>query len=377
MRRLLMLTLLFSLVALGPGDPALAQFRLGAQLMTMYDDNVNNNYLSITDRVALLSLRMARDWEGERHNTQIFYIGSWNYFNTVNERAFHYHALGLTYSHLLGPEPHTTFNTGLTYNFRVNRASYTFYDHQQISAYANLRHHLAERTLGRLSYTLRYLDFSELADFNYVEHYAFAQLTQSFTTKTTLILETDLGMKIYTTANVEESGAGRGYGRRITTSTPRVTQWAGIARLGQGLREGTGLSLTAQYQRNLQKESRYLSSDYGLISDDELFDDHYGYEGWQTSLMLTQLLPAGMVMKLAASVQDRHYSERAAYDLSGNPIADTRVDTRKAFSVHVDKSFRSLGIVLGLTYDYIRNASNDFYYDYNNRAITMQLSIGH
>ena len=64
-----------------------------------------------------------------------------------------------------------------------------------------------------------------------------------------------------------------------------------MVRAGQSIFENTGLSMTAQYQWNIQKESRYLVSEYGSISDDAIFDDHYGYEGLQISAMLTQVLP--------------------------------------------------------------------------------------
>jgi hypothetical protein len=378
MKRIIILALLSSLLGF---KSAWAQFSFGARVMTMYDDNVNNNHLGISDKVALLSLQVARDWESETRNTQLFYTGAYSYFNQVRERTFHYHSIGLTHSNLFGAERQTQLNAGLTCNLRRNRESYAFYNHQQVSAYVNLKHYLAERSLGRFSYSFRYLSFGELSDFNYVEHYGFAQLTQSFTTKTTLILEADLGAKIYTSANLEETASmsrGRGNGgRTVTAAKPKVTQFTGIARLGQGLVGGTGLSLTAQYQINLQKESRYLSSEYGVISDDELFDDHYGYEGPQVNVMLTQLLPAGMVMKISGGVQEKNYSERPAYDLAGNQIANTRADKRRAFSAQLEKTFKSLGFSIGLAYDYIRNESNDFFYDYANNAFAAQLSLGH
>jgi hypothetical protein len=144
--------------------------------------------------------------------------------------------------------------------------------------------------------------------------------------------------------------------------------------LGQGIVAGTGLSMTVQYQHNLQKDSRYLSSKYGVISDDELFDDHYGYEGPQVNVMWTQLLPGGMVMKISGGVQERNYSERLAYDLAGNQSADERADTRRAFSAQLEKTFKSLGFSLGLAFDHIRNNSNDLFYDYANNALTAQLS---
>lgn len=361
-------------------NPLAAQFRLGADLMTMIDDNVNNNYLAISDKVVQVSLQMARDWERETHNTQLFYIGSLNYYETVTERTFHDHAFGMTYSHLLGQNQRTTLNTGISYSLRANRPDYNFYDHQKFTVYMNLKDDLAEHLLGRFGYSLSYLDFSNLSDFSYLEHYAFVQLTQSFDTKTTLILEGDLGTKIYTAANVEEvtvAGHGRRHNRNLSsTSTPRVTQFIGIARVGQAIVAGTGLSITAQYQINLQKASRYLTSQDGVIADDQLFDDHYGYEGLQATVMLTQLLPAGMVMKIAGAMNERNYTGQPAFDFTGAQLDDQRRDHRGSFALQVEKSFESLGVSFGLAYDYIHNDSNDTYYDYTNHAFTAQLSFG-
>jgi hypothetical protein len=265
----------------------------------------------------------------------------------------------------------------------LGRGDYRFYDNTQLSLYANLKHSFAERLAGRASYSFRSVSFSELSDFDYTEHYGFIQGTFSLPTRTTLILEADIGTKIYSTPNYDSTmqqpnqGKGKGRAQQIAASTPSVTQLIGLARIGQPLMEGTGLSLTTTYQVNLQKESRYLSSEYGTISDDELFDDHYGYEGLQTSMTLTQLLPAEMQMKLTGSLQSRNYSERPAYDLSGNQIAGTREDTRKVMTVQLEKRFESLGVSLGLSYDYIINRSNDVFYDYTNNALTVRLSYAY
>ena len=121
---------------------------------------------------------------------------------------------------------------------------------------------------------------------------------------------------------------------------PSVTQLTGMARIGQSIFEGTGLSLTSRYQWNIQKQTRYLSSSSGVISDDELFDDHYGYEGLQTSLMLTQVVSESMLLRVSGGLQNRLYSSLAAYDLEGNQVADQRVDDRSYVSVYLEKTFR-------------------------------------
>jgi hypothetical protein len=138
--------------------------------------------------------------------------------------------------------------------------------------------------------------------------------------------------------------------------------------------EGTGLSLTTKYQWNIQKQTRYLSSSYGAVSDDELFDDHYGYEGLQTSLMLTHLLSESMLLRVTGGVQNRLYSSLAAYDLDGNVLSSQRNDQRASLSLLFQRDFQ-MGFTLKAAIDFIRNYSNDPYYDYRNTAVALELSL--
>jgi hypothetical protein len=133
--------------------------------------------------------------------------------------------------------------------------------------------------------------------------------------------------------------------------------------------------LTAQYQWNIQKESRYLASEYGNISDDALFDDHYGYEGLQLSGMLTQVISSDARFRLAGSWQNKLYSNLSAYDLSNNLVSGQRSDARTTLSLQFTKEFESLGITLNAAYDYIVNDSNDSFYHYTNNAFSLGLSV--
>lgn len=374
--------LLALVAALVYHNAALAQFSAEATVTTLLDDNINNNYLHISDKVTEVGLKAGYDWETEASNTQLFYSGSLSYFSAITERTFQTHAPGVTYSRAFDEESRTLMNTGGTFSMRSGRGDYTFYDNSQLSLYANFKHSFTERISGKAGYTFRSVRFPELAEFNYTEHYGFIQGTFSLPTRTTLILEADIGTKIYSTPNYDSTmqqliqGKGKGGKesvQQITASTPSVTQVIGLARIGQAITEGTGLSLTTSYQMNVQKESRYLSSEYGTISDDELFDDHYGYEGLQTGLMLTQLLPSQMRLAVTGSLQTRNYTARPAYNVNGTQVAVTREDTRRVLNCQLEKKFDSPGISLGISYDYIVNRSNDVFHDYLNTVIAARI----
>ena len=355
-----------------------AQWSGAVQVTGLVDDNAFNNALQINDRLTEVALQGAYDWATESSNVQIFYVATMDYFSFMPSRSYQVHSPGLAYTQLLGNDEETLLNAGATYTLRDNRDGFTIYDHSQVSFYGNLTSYLSDEARMSGGYSFRSVWFSEWDELDYLEHSLFLRSTFSFPTRTTVITQADLGFKRYTTptptTNVSNGSMGRGTSDQ---TTPGVTQLSGMLRIGQGITDGTGISLTAQYQVSLAKESRYLSFEDGILTDDEIFDDHYGYDGPMGSIMLTQMLQADFRFRASASVQQRQYSDRPAYDLLGEIVASQRIDTRSVLSLSIDKSFPSLGLQVILAYDHIINASNDAFYTYRNNAISLSLSLSH
>jgi hypothetical protein len=118
-----------------------------------------------------------------------------------------------------------------------------------------------------------------------------------------------------------------------------------------------------------------LSSDYGFISDDELFDDHYGYEGLHSSLALTALVSESVTLKLSGGIQNKLYSTLPAYTMDGTFVADQRKDSRSYVNFGVRKNFEDAGFSLKAAFDFIQNNSNDAFYSYKNNAVTVEIGI--
>jgi hypothetical protein len=361
--------------------PTSAQWSAGAYLGTLLDDNAFNNAMQLGDRITELSLQTAYGWETDVSDVQLFYTGTGNFFTLVPSRTFYEHSTGMTYSQLLGANEATLLKTGGSFSIRSNRDEYTVYDHSQLALHLNMRHYLSDLFMLKGGYSFRSAWFAELSDFNYAEHVAFLQGAVSLPTKTTVMLQADLDYKKYMTPNADSAsvspgGSGKGKQRAIV-STPGVTQLIGTLKIAQGVAQGTGISLTGQYQVSLEKELRYLTFSDGRLTDDELFDDHYGYEGPLGSLLVTQLLPADIRLLISGTVQQRRYSDRPAYDLAGVVVAPQRIDNRFTFSVSIDTPIESLGLRLTLIYDHIINASNDSFYDYRNNAVAARISFAY
>ncbi|MBN1397865.1 MAG: hypothetical protein JXA06_07525 [Bacteroidetes bacterium] len=371
---------------------ATAQFSAGTEAGIMYDDNIDNNYLQLTDRIISASLGLDYFWTAKKYDIGISYTGGINSYSNFTDRSFLSHQLSFMYTQAYGKENATTLDINAGVSVRSGRGDFKIFDHQSYHGSALLQHDFSETTAGEAGYLLQVVRFSGLRDFNYTEHKISAQFLTTFDTKTTVILGSDFGIKIYSSqtsfindTTAGSSGAGQGQGQggsgqpgagtqistTSTTSTPTVTQLICTARVAQSIFEGTGISFTAQYQKNFRKESRYL---YGSIPDDVIFDDHYGYEGLALSAVITQVLPLDSRLRFTAGRQNRLYSTLPAYDLTGSVVSDKRDDERSFYTIQLKKDFEEQGLSVYATYDHVVNSSNDIFYDYKNNAFSFGLS---
>lgn len=371
--RSITITVLLAVLAL----PARTQFSVGADVGTMIDDNVDNNTLRLNDRITALGLQAGYDWITDDTNIGLAYLGSYNYYSVVPGRSYQTHTGSLTYARLFGNEDQTLWSSAASFGIRTDREEYEYYDNTTFAFSTALKHQLGESVLGRAGYTLRTMSFANLPAFDYTEHLLFVQSSFFLPSRTTLIAEVDLGVKVYSTPNEDTTGAlTAGRGRMSSSlSSPGVAQATGMLRIGQSVFQNTGLSLTGSWQVNLRREARFLTSDYGLVSDDEIFEDHYGYQGPGGSLMLTQILPLDMKLRVTGSWQRRGYTPRAAYNEVGVQIAPERIDNRRALNVSLHIPVTPAGFTLGVAFDHIVNASNDPFFSYTNNAFTVQLTI--
>jgi hypothetical protein len=290
------------------------------------------------------------------------------------------------YTHAYGKDNAATLDIEGGISVRTGRGNFTLFDHQIYHGTALLQHDFSDVANGELEYLFQAVRFNSLSDFNYFENKISGQYNTTLSSKTSVTLRSDFGIKIYssqtisaTDTTITGSGLGEGWGGQTgaqmysttQTSTPTVTQLSGMGRIAQSIFEGTGIALSGQYQWNIRKESRYL---YGIIPDDVVFDDHYGYEGLMVSVMLTQVLPFESHFRISAAKQNRIYSTLPAYDIASTLVADKREDTRYLYTFQLEKDFEEQGISIDLTFDHIDNISNDAFYDYKNNALTLGVS---
>lgn len=352
------------------------QFSASGSLSTMYDDNIDNTYLQTADRIGSLSGGLAHEWEFENDDIEFGYNGSLYYYSTAVERTFHYHTLSGTYIHLLTEEGESKLTVEGSYSLRFDRGDFTLFDHKDFVASAVLTLPFAGAVRGEFTYALRSLTFPSANELNSLDNAGSFRMTASFPSRTTLIVETSLGSKAYvnTVSTGTQTGSLHGRGKGASGSeTPSVVQWGIMIRAGQSIMEGMGLSASVSHQTNFQSGSRYLSPAFSSGTADNVFDDHYGYEGWGGSLKLTQILFNRLTMRAIGDVQGRDYTGRAAYTLEGGLAASLRSDTRKSLSFEAEYELSAYSISLG--FEYLRNASNDQSFMYSNTTLMLGVSL--
>jgi hypothetical protein len=314
--------------------------------------------------------------------------------------------VGLSYAKPFGEQEENAWYAGGTYFFRLNKQPYNFYDFRQVLAYANAKYYLdfENGLMTRMGYRFRYRAYANLDELSYSDHSVFIQFSKFLESKTTLIAELQLGNKLYisspqTTLSGRSSsasggmmGSGEMWGERVNTGmgstmsvvsydNPATTQLTGTLRVAQSLTSSTGLSLQYLARGNISPRTRFISNggaDY--LSDEELWDDPYGYESNEWSLTLTQVLPWEMTGRAVGESSSKLYS-RSIF-LPGDtdvPTGPSRADKRFTMTVEIKKSFdRLLGIlddvVFSLGYFYLQNESNDTYYRFRNNSFSLGVS---
>ena len=155
---------------------------------------------------------------------------------------------------------------------------------------------------------------------------------------------------------------GTGSGQQIVT----------LLRVAQSLFHKTGLSAEYLVRRNPNSSVRYLGTQEGFyFSDEELFDDVFGYQSQEVSAALKQMLPFKMSLQIGGSQSYKNYKNRLATQLDGIPFADLRLrrDSQFVFWMQWEKPLKIAEnwqpITLRVSWTNWRNESNDPYYKYH------------
>ena len=363
-----------------------AQFSKSLEISSSYDDNLFRSPEADDDVLTDILLNLS--YIPEESDLNFKYSGNFFLYQDNNVRNFSLHEIGFNYAVPFAGDSHNLY-LGADYTLRVNGDDYNYYDYNQFYAYANIRLDLGALFLTT-GYNYRYRSYANLPDLTNEQHYIFAQINKSFETRTTFIIETDLGYKSFAgertySSTMMSGGGGRGRGSHSSSTTmstatssstiPSLSQAVLLARVSQSLHEKVGIYLQYRQQFSLTDETNYINAD-GYYQDEEIFDDPFSYESQGYSSQLTWILPWSMQVRLGGALVSKDYVSEQAFisELDTVAAGGIRQDDRNSFYLNIskilflNKSWLE-SLHFNIQYNYIRSESNSYWYNYRNNII--------
>lgn len=344
---------------------ALAQFSLSTRFENYYDDNIYNNFEKTSDIVHSGSLEAGYNFESDANNLQLYYTGNVTYFRENNFKSSNSHKFGLVNT-LFVSEDGNPLNAGINYSLRNNRDELSVYDLSQLSAYANYRHFFSETDYLLGGYTFFYNDYKNFDSFTHFEHRIFLKYSSTFPSKTTLSLGTETDFKLY----------------KLRYNSPdiadNISQWKSYLQAAQNITETTGLSGYLQYRKNLTTGNRYISYTDYIYYEEEIFNDVYSNDGIEAGAALTQMITDNIVLQGEFIYTQRNFNNLPIALPDGTETDVLRKDNYYALGAELQFDLQGIteGLGLSVSYNYLINNSNDYFYDYNNHLSAITLEWG-
>jgi hypothetical protein len=341
-----------------------AQFYLTADAEGYYDDNIFNNYLNESDFISAFTGELGYDIETEQNIFEIYYTGFFNRYYSNTDKSTTIHKVGAVNTYLLS-ENDNPLNVGLNYTIRINKEDYYIYDFNQISAYANYMHSISESNKIQLGVIGNRINYENFSLFSHYQLKAFLRSINSFESRTSLTIAAEIDQKIYI-EKMESEGLA-----------DEVLQAKLYLQLGQGITDNLGLSAYAFLRNNISGGNRYFNTTDYIYYEEELFNDIYSNEGIETGLTFSYLFLSNIMWKISGRYEIRNYTDLPAADEEGNELDEMRQDNQYSAGASLEFGLSEIisGLYLSLSYNYIKNNSNDYYYDYNNQIYAITLGF--
>ncbi len=343
---------------------AFPQMSLNTRIENYYDDNIYNNFEKISDFVHSGSLEAGYDIESDVNNFQLYYTGNVTYFRDNIFKSSNSHKFGLVNTLFVTEE--NPLNAGINFALRNNRDELSVYDLSQLSAYANLRHFLNETDYVLGGYTFFFNDYKNFDTFTHYEHKVFLKYSSTYSTKTTVLLGTEADLKLY----------------KLRYNSPdiadNISQWKSYIQIAQNITETMGLSGHFLYRKNLAAGNRYITYTDYIYYEEEIFNDAYSNDGMEAGAALTKMITANVALQGEFVYTQRNFNNLPIALPDGSESDVLRKDNYYAFGAELQFDLNGLteGLGLSLSYNYLINKSNDYFYDYKNHLSSITLEWG-
>jgi len=356
------------------GNKTYSQFSF--QLVTEHEYNNNPFRSRIPERNFISAYDFTLQYEHK--NLGVMYNGTAISFNKTGERDFFNHMGGIWANF-------DSSSVSLSFEQRVNNPLYTYFDYTQ--ADLNYEHHLTLLNMSLDIYpSLSYAVYKNIPLLNNLKSSLSISFNKPFETKTTIIFGGAVNHKIYTRPDytgivpvTDDAGIITNTlveSRNATT----LTQLTGFFRAAQSVFQSTGAAVQVTGKKiisGIANSVKELSLYYG--DESEIFDDPVNYEGISFAAELTQILFSDLELKLGYYNNRKYYPSQGIYEADNTYFTDTeREDSQNIVSFSAKKPFEiteKLGFEIGLKINFIKNASNSYWFQYNSTGVNLNLGL--
>lgn len=341
-----------------------AQLYLTADVGGYFDDNIFNNYLNASDFINTFSGEIGYDFESERNILEFYYVGFFNRYHEYSDKSTNIQKVGVVNTYLFS-EFDNPLNIGLNYTIRNNKEDYYIYDFNLVSAYANYMHSISESNRIQFGLIGNRIDYENFSIFSNYEFKVFLRSINSFESRTSLTTAVELDQKKYI-----ESYQAQGL-------ADEILQAKLFLQFGQGITPKLGLSGYAFFRKNLTGGNRFVYSFDYVFYEEELFNDIYSSDGVETGLTCTYLFLPNIIGKISGIYENRNYTDLPAADEDGNDLNELRIDNEFSLGASLEFGLSQFinGLYFSINYNYIKNNSNDYYYNYQNNLFAITLGF--
>lgn len=409
-----------------------AQFSGFISATSGYHQNPLYNYEQASDQLkqTYLELNYARDFDASA--LKFSYISALMIFNKLTDRNYYEHNFLAQYNIAFRPNPPkmaglseneedneeqaedeleeteqsskdstgSFLDVSLKVGARHDKSAFKEFDNIGSSLSASYRLPIGETFFLRISNTLDYRRYAYLDELS--------NITDAFAIQFAVVphesfmcgLRSSVGLKhftssLYDTARFESqrtyvlkpTGKGKPGAKIKVPSDKQIlvnSESDNITQLAVGTFIQTAWSdgmagVEFLFRRNPGLPSRYLAqyANTSILSED-IYNDHFSYEGPEVEVRIKQALPFGLQSILALEHQRKKFGAPAV-NLAGDRIADRRLDSRSRIELYLSKYIElseSLGLDIALGSEIMRNQSNDDYNDCSLHHISLSFGIG-
>lgn len=341
---------------------------------------------------------------------RVFYGLDAGNYDSPGDWSFQVHEAGLSYRLAGTDTSRRTFTLSGALSTRRNGDAWTGADYTAGGVGARVELHPREGTTLRSGYHADARRFGDLSALTQLEQRVFASLTSSFQTRTTLVMESQIGTKRYdglayaeaTSATVVDVSVspsrGRGYGAAMGPSVRYTTVFPSLAssqqgsaglvsvmgRIAQSLTDRTGVRVQATARKTFGSVPPLLVTTPAGFFEDGVYDDPFASNGLFVEAGITHVFASAAEVAATGWWATKDYTSATALDatgvpVSGSPLRSDRVSmgslswTQPLFAAKTG----ALALSAEVGYRLIRHSSGDAYYNYTSHAVSAGLSIGY